>query len=83
VPRDFEEPIVRLRLPVSESYWREYGPPVALVAGGLLAFALALAENASEAATLAAVYLGLSTGAIVAGLAVYNVVVAVLLATGR
>jgi len=83
MPRDPEESVVRLRLPVSETYWREYGPPVALVAGGLLAVAVALAETAGEAATLGAVYLGLSAGAILAGLAVYNVVVAVLLATRR
>jgi len=81
--RDSEEPVVRLRLPVSESYWREFGPPVAVVAIGLLAVALALAESVREATTMAAVYLGLSAGAIVAGLAVYNVVVAVLLAAGR
>jgi len=83
MPRDPEEPVVRLRLPVSETYWREFGPTMALVAGGLLAVAVALAENPTEAATLGAVYLGLSVGAIVAGLAVYNVVVAVLLATRR
>ncbi|WP_134671902.1 hypothetical protein [Halorussus marinus] len=83
MPRDSEESVVRLRLPVSETYWREFGPPVAAVAGGLLAFAVALAETATEAAMLATVYVGLSVGAIAAGLAVYNVVVAVLLVTRR
>lgn len=80
---DAEEPLLQFRAPVSGRYWREYGVPVGIVAGGLLVLAVSLAESAGEAAVSAAVYLGLSLGAILSGLAVYNVVVVALLLTQR
>lgn len=81
--RDAEEELLRFRVPVSETYWRDYGVPVAFLVGALLALALLLADTAREAATVAAAFLGLSLGAILAGLAVYNVVVVALLAVKR
>lgn len=81
--RDAGKELLRIRVPVSESYWRDYGPPLALLAGALLALALLLAETVGEAVTVAVVFLGLSLGAILAGLAVYNAVVVVLLAAKR
>lgn len=81
--RDAEEGLLRIRLPVSETYWQDYGVPVALLVGALLALALVLADSLGEAVTVAAAFLGLSLGAILAGLAVYNVVVVALLAAKR
>lgn len=81
--RDAEEKLLRVRVPVSGTYWREYGAPLALVAAALLALALLLAENAGEAVTVVAAFLGLSLGAMLTGLAVYNVVVVALLAAKR
>lgn len=80
--RDADD-LLRIRVPVSETYWREYGVPVGLLAAALLALAILLADTAREAVTVAAAFLGLSLGAILAGLAVYNVVVIALLAANR
>lgn len=77
------EALLRLRAPVSERFWRDYGVVVAFVAAALLAVALFRAESVGEGVTFAAVFLGLSLAAVLAGLVVYNLVVAVLLATGR
>lgn len=81
--RDAEDELLRIRVPVSETYWRDYGVPVALLVGALLALALVLADTAREAVTVAATFLGLSFGAVLAGFAVYNVVVVALLAAKR
>ena len=81
--RDAEGELLRIRVPVSETYWRDYGVPVTFLAGALLALAVLLADTASEAATVAAAFLGLSLGAVLAGVAVYNVVVVALLAAKR
>ncbi|WP_132059587.1 hypothetical protein [Halorussus amylolyticus] len=81
--RDAEGKLLRFRTPVSETFFRDYGVPLAFTAGGLLVVALVLADGVVEAATFIGAFVGLSLGSILAGLAVYNVVVVVLLAASR
>lgn len=83
MPPDGEEDLLRFRAPVSERFWHDYGVPVAFVATALVALALFRAESVGEGVAFVAVFVGLSLASILAGLAVYNVVVVALLARKR
>ncbi|WP_115864374.1 hypothetical protein [Halorussus litoreus] len=78
-----ERPLVRFRMPVSEDYWREYGVPLALLLGTLGAAAVVAARELDDGLVVGATVVGLSVGAVLAGLLVYNVVVIALLVAQR
>ena len=74
------------RVPVSETYWREYGVPLSLLLAvlGLAAVAVAaIRGELGDGLVVGATVVGLSVGAVLAGLVVYNVVVAALLVKKR
>lgn len=74
---------LRFRVPVSEGFWREYGRALGLVLVALGVVAVALAREPGDGLVVGATVVGLSVGAILAGLVVYNVVVAALLVVER
>ncbi|WP_435175105.1 hypothetical protein [Halorussus sp. AFM4] len=74
---------VTVRLPVSGDFWRAYGVPLGFVLISLSTVAVAVAADPGRGVVVGATFLGLSVGAVLAGLVVYNVVVALLLAAQR
>lgn len=74
---------LRLRVPVSDGYWRDYGASLGFVLAALVVLAVVLARDPGDGLVVAGVFLGLSAGAVLAGLAVYNVVVAAAMARKR
>jgi hypothetical protein len=74
---------LRFRVPVSESYWREYGVPLALLLAALGAAAVVAAREPADGLVVGATVVVLSVGAVLAGLLTYNVVVAMLLVGKR
>jgi hypothetical protein len=71
---------LRFRVPVSENFWREYGVHLGLLLLSLTAMAMAVAREPGDGVVVGLVFVGLSLGAVLTGLAVYNVVVAALIA---
>ncbi|MFC7079810.1 hypothetical protein [Halorussus caseinilyticus] len=71
------------RVPVSDGFWREYGISLGLLVLALSAVAVVAARDPGDGVVVGATFVGLSAGAILAGLAVYNVVVAALIAAKR
>jgi hypothetical protein len=71
------------RVPVSESYWREYGVPLGLLLVALGVVAVVAASEFGDGLVVAVTVISLSVGATLAGLVVYNVVVAALLVRKR
>lgn len=80
---DDEQRLLKFRLPVSGSYWREYGVPLGLLVVVLVVVALVVARKPGDGLLVGLAFLGLSVGAVLAGLVVYNVVVAALIAVNR
>ena len=81
--RDAGEELLRIRLPVSERYWHDYGGALALVLAGFLGLALLIGGLSTDSLLATALFVGLSAAAVLTGLAVYNVVVVVLLLARR
>ncbi|MFC4553322.1 MULTISPECIES: hypothetical protein [Halorussus] len=81
--RDAEGKLLRFRTPVGERFWREYGVPLGFVLTALLCLALLVGGFSTDSLVVAALFVGLSAGAVLAGLAVYNVVVVALLLSRR
>jgi hypothetical protein len=75
--------LLEFRVPVSDDYWHEYGVHLAVLLGGLALVAVLLARELEDGLIVAATVVGLSVSAVLAGLFVYNVVVAALLAVNR
>jgi hypothetical protein len=71
---------LRFRVPVSENFWREYGVHLGLLLLSLTAMAMTVAREPDDGVVVGLVFVGLSLGAVLTGLAVYNVVVAALIA---
>ncbi|WP_158056207.1 hypothetical protein [Halorussus halophilus] len=80
---EVEERVLRVRVPVSEGYWRDYGAPLALLLAVLLGLAFLLGGLSTDAFLVGVLFVGLSLSAIVAGLIAYNVAVMALLAARR
>ena len=74
---------VTVRVPVSGDFWRAYGVPLGFVLVALSAVSVVVASDPGDGAVVGATFLGLSVGAVLAGLVVYNVVVVLLLAAKR
>ncbi|NHN59450.1 MULTISPECIES: hypothetical protein [Halorussus] len=74
---------VPVRVPVSGDFWRAYGVPLGFVLVALSTVSVAAASDPGRGVVVGATFLGLSVGAVAAGLVVYNVVVALLLAAMR
>ena len=78
-----ERKTLRLRIPVSDDYWSEYGRILALLLVALAVVAVAFAGEPGEGLVAGAAFLGLSTAAVVTGLVAYNLAVAAMLAGKR
>ena len=79
-----DEPrLLEFRVPVSDDYWREYGVPLGLLVVTLTVLAVVVARQPGDGLLVGAAFLGLSAGAVLAGLVVYNVVVAAMIAAKR
>lgn len=78
-----DERPLKLRVPVSDDYWHDYGVPLGFVLAVLTVLAVVLARNPGDGLLVGAAFLGLSAGAVLAGLAVYNVAVAAMIAIKR
>lgn len=75
--------LLKFRVPVSEDYWHDYGVPLGLLLAALAVVAVILARKPGDGLLVGIAFVGLSAGAVVAGLVVYNVVVAALMAAKR
>ncbi len=71
------------RVPVSERFWREYGVHLGLLLLSLSSLAVVVAREPGDGVVVGLVVVALSLGAVLAGLVVYNVVVAALLVAKR
>ncbi|WP_137285192.1 hypothetical protein [Halorussus salinisoli] len=71
------------RVPVADDYWHEYGVPLGLLMVALSAVTVLAARDLGDGVVVGATFVGLSAGAVLAGLVVYNVVVAALIAAKR
>jgi hypothetical protein len=79
-----DEPrLLEFRVPVSEDYWREYGIPLGLLLAALVVVAVLVARRPGDGLLVGVAFLGLSVGAMLAGLVAYNVAVAALIAAKR
>jgi predicted Na+-dependent transporter len=74
---------IAFRLPVSDGYWHRYGVVLTFLVLLLSAVAVAVAPELGDGVVVGVAFVGLSAGAVFAGLVTYNVVVAVLLAVQR
>ncbi|UPW00605.1 hypothetical protein M0R88_00535 [Halorussus gelatinilyticus] len=71
---------LEFRVPVSERFWREYGVHLGLLLLSLSAMAVVIAREPGDGVVVGLVFVALSLGAVLAGLVMYNVVVALLIA---
>jgi len=71
---------LKFRVPVSESFLQEYGVPLGVLLLSLSSLAVVVAREPGDGIVVGAVFVGLSLGAVLTGLVVYNVVVAALIA---
>lgn len=79
-----DEPrLLKFRVPVSDDYWREYGVPLGMLVAALVVVAVVVARQPGDGLLVGAAFLGLSAGAVLAGLVAYNVAVAALIAAKR
>lgn len=78
-----ERRLLKFRVPVSDDYWHEYGVPLGLLLVTLTVVAMVFARRPDDGLLVGVTFVGLSAGAILAGLVVYNVVVAALIAVKR
>ncbi|MFC4448035.1 hypothetical protein [Halorussus aquaticus] len=78
-----ERRLLEFRVPVSREFWRAYGVPLGFVLLVPSAVAVAVAREPGDGVVVGATFVALSVGAVLAGLVVYNVVVAALLAAER
>ena len=83
MPEGGERRPIEFRVPVSDDYWHDYSVPLAVLLGVLALAAVLLARRLGDGLVVGAAVIGLSIGAILAGLFVYNVVVAALIAAKR
>ncbi len=67
---EHEEPLLKLRAPMSTTVWRDYVAPIALLAGILLVLMLIVAGL--EGLSVVVAFVVLCLGTLAAGLAVYN-----------
>ncbi|UPV74680.1 hypothetical protein M0R89_01090 [Halorussus limi] len=74
---------LEFRVPVSEDFWREYGVHLSVLLLSLSATAVVVAREPGDGIVVGLVVVGLSLGAVLAGLVMYNVVVAALIAAER
>ncbi|SIR23303.1 hypothetical protein SAMN05421858_1926 [Haladaptatus litoreus] len=65
-----QEPLLKLRAPISTGVWSDYAAPLALMTGVLLVLMFAVAGV--EAVSVVAVFVGLCVGVLAAGLVAYN-----------
>lgn len=69
----------KFRVPVSDTYWHDYGVPLGFLLTIFTVVAVLIAQNPTDGLLVGGAFVALSLGAVLAGLAVYNVVVAVLI----